>query len=181
MLTVTISTCERDSKTWVSYHRTDNHEEALARAVQRRWGKNAFFSVDQGISARTLAAGTQYGQIFEPVRVGNGSTSRTGRINVRVEEAPKAARAARLARREAAAVQLGRSLALGWWTVSLPETAPETLTLAVGDFEAIDARAAQLGLRNASRSNAGPAAREWCRQVEEAAQARWAELRAGGA
>jgi len=51
MMTVTIFTLGRDRQTWTSNHRTDDHDEALQRAVQRRWGKRAFFSAEHGLMA----------------------------------------------------------------------------------------------------------------------------------
>ena len=109
MMTVTIFTLGRDRQTWTSNHRTDDHDEALQRAVQRRWGKRAFFSAEHGLSASHLSRGSQYGQIFTPVSVGNGSTSLTGRLNVSVERAKPEAREARM---EKAARKLGRRFGL---------------------------------------------------------------------
>lgn len=177
MMTVTIFTLGRDRQTWTSNHRTDDHDEALQRAVQRRWGKRAFFSAEHGLSASHLSRGSQYGQIFTPVSVGNGSTSLTGRLNVSVERAKPEAREARM---EKAARKLGRQLAEGWWSQFSPADAPEVLTLAGGDWDAVEKLGRRFGLRDAGTSVAGPEARELAELVADCAAARWDELRAGG-
>jgi hypothetical protein len=85
MITITISECKTNGKTWTSTHRTEDAWEAAERAVKKHFGRSAHFERDCGISVgRGPADGTQYGQIGVPARLG-GTNLITGRISIRAE------------------------------------------------------------------------------------------------
>lgn len=66
----------------MSRHRTDDPGEAQERAIEKHYGRAAFFNPDRDL-------GLSYGQIFRNVRSSDGwsATAVTGRVRIEVESA----------------------------------------------------------------------------------------------
>lgn len=87
MFIVTITNlASKETSIFGSRHRAEDAWEAVDKAVKKRWGKNASFWRDNGISVgKNPTDGRQYGQITEPIKGNPGSHNCiTGRVAIDV-------------------------------------------------------------------------------------------------
>lgn len=75
MITIYIKEAGGEYRSFTSSHRTQDHDEAISRAIAKAFGKSKFLFVDHGL---TYSSGSdpnliKYGQIATPHRLGGSS------------------------------------------------------------------------------------------------------------
>ncbi|WP_406850124.1 hypothetical protein [Chromobacterium phragmitis] len=84
MITITITECRTDGRTWSSTHRTADRDVAVERAIVKHFGANHSLYLDRGLTL--YPDDTRYGQIGHPI--GNRTASMdTGRVRIDIEAA----------------------------------------------------------------------------------------------